>query len=272
MSRRLAARWSPLIAVTLISVALAACSSPTSAGLHPAAARSTAYAPPVAQVRGEPDYLALGDSIAFGYRPAPWADYRDAADFAAYPEDLAAALKLNLVNAACPGETSASMINPAAPSNGCETNARGGPGRLQQRQERPGQEERRLEVQVQDLVPGRGGKLGQRRAPRGACVVDQDVDPLLGPADLFGQPQAFLLAGQVGGHRQRHAVLGQLGHRGLPGLGPARADVHRSPGLQQSPRHHQADPAAAAADHGHLPGQVEQVHKVLQSGAQSRSP
>lgn len=128
MSRRLAALWFPLIAVALIAAALAACSSQTSAGLHPAAARSTAYAPPVAQVRGEPDYLALGDSIAFGYRPAPWADYRNAANFAAYPEDLAAALKLNLVNAACPGETSASMINPAAPSNGCETNARGGPG------------------------------------------------------------------------------------------------------------------------------------------------
>jgi len=123
MSRRLAARWLPLIAV-----ALAACSSQVPAALHPAAARSTAYAPPVAQVRGEPDYLALGDSIAFGYRPAPWADYRNAANFAAYPEDLAAELKLNLVNAACPGETSASMINPAAPSNGCETNARGRPG------------------------------------------------------------------------------------------------------------------------------------------------
>ena len=106
MSRRLAA-----LSFLVISVALAACSSPT-AGLHPAAARSTAYAPPVAQVGGEPDYLALGDSIAFGYRPAPWADYRRAANFAAYPEDLAAALKLNLVNAACPGETSASMINP----------------------------------------------------------------------------------------------------------------------------------------------------------------
>ena len=123
MSRRLAA-----LSFLVIAVALAACSSQTSAGLHPAAARSTAYAPPVAQVRGEPDYLALGDSIAFGYRPAPWADYRNAANFAAYPEDLAAELKLNLVNAACPGETSASMINPAAPSNGCETNARGGPG------------------------------------------------------------------------------------------------------------------------------------------------
>jgi len=107
----------------IIAVALAACSSQTSARTQPGA-----YAPPVAQIRGEPDYLALGDSIAFGYRPAPWADYRNQADFSGYPEDLAAALKLNLVNAACPGETSAGLINPSAPSNGCETNARGGPG------------------------------------------------------------------------------------------------------------------------------------------------
>jgi len=103
--------------------ALAGCAGQASVGTQP-----TAYAPPAAQIRGEPGYLALGDSIAFGWRPAPRADYRNQADFSGYPEDLAAALKLNLVNAACPGETSASMINPSAPSNGCETNARGGPG------------------------------------------------------------------------------------------------------------------------------------------------
>jgi lysophospholipase L1-like esterase len=107
----------------LVAVALAGCSSQRSAATGP-----TAYAPPVAQVRGEPDYLALGDSIAFGYRPAPWADYRNPANFSSYPEDLAAVLKMSVVNAACPGETSASMINPRAPSNGCETNARGAPG------------------------------------------------------------------------------------------------------------------------------------------------
>jgi lysophospholipase L1-like esterase len=106
-----------------LTLALTACSSQAPAGPRP-----TVYAPPAAQIRGAPGYLALGDSIAFGYRPAPWADYRDQADFGGYPEDLAAALKLAVVNAACPGETSASMINPRAPSNGCETNAQGGTG------------------------------------------------------------------------------------------------------------------------------------------------
>jgi hypothetical protein len=105
---------------------ISACSSPTAVGAaHPIAADTG----PAVQVSGEPGYLALGDSIAFGYRPLPsFADYRNPAAFTAYPEDVARALKLNLVNAACPGETTASMINTSAPSNGCETNAQGGLG------------------------------------------------------------------------------------------------------------------------------------------------
>jgi lysophospholipase L1-like esterase len=78
-----------------------------------------------------PGYLALGDSIAFGYQPPevrPAPDYHDPADFTGYPEDLARALGLAVVNAACPGETSGSMINTRAPSNGCERNAAGGAG------------------------------------------------------------------------------------------------------------------------------------------------
>jgi lysophospholipase L1-like esterase len=119
-----AARGAAVVVLLLVS----ACSTQTAAGgAHPMIA-VTPSAPPV-QVSGEPGYLALGDSIAFGYRPLPsFADYRNPAAFTAYPEDVARALKLNLVNAACPGETTASMINTGAPSNGCETNARGGPG------------------------------------------------------------------------------------------------------------------------------------------------
>lgn len=79
--------------------------------------------PGMAPVAPGSDYLALGDSVAFGYResdttPAP--NYGDPAQFVGYPEDVAAALDLHVVNLACPGETSASLINPSAPSNGCE--------------------------------------------------------------------------------------------------------------------------------------------------------
>jgi lysophospholipase L1-like esterase len=68
-------------------------------------------------------YLALGDSVTFGYQesqvvPAP--NYHNAASFLGYPEQLATALHLKVANAACPGETSDSLLNPSAQSNGCE--------------------------------------------------------------------------------------------------------------------------------------------------------
>jgi lysophospholipase L1-like esterase len=68
-------------------------------------------------------YLALGDSIVFGYRESsnmPNPDYSNAANFMGYPEDIAAALGLKLTNAGCPGETTSSMIDKTADSNGCE--------------------------------------------------------------------------------------------------------------------------------------------------------
>jgi lysophospholipase L1-like esterase len=68
-------------------------------------------------------YLALGDSVTFGYEesavvPAP--NYANASSFIGYPEMLGSELHLNVVNAACPGETSASLISATAQSNGCE--------------------------------------------------------------------------------------------------------------------------------------------------------
>jgi lysophospholipase L1-like esterase len=72
-------------------------------------------------------YLALGDSVPFGFQPAAVApDYRDPHNFVGYPEVLARHRGLRLVNASCPGETTASMIDPNAQSNGCE-NSLGSP-------------------------------------------------------------------------------------------------------------------------------------------------
>lgn len=72
-------------------------------------------------------YLALGDSVPFGYQPAAVGpDYRDPNNFVGYPEVLARHRGLRLVNASCPGETTASMIDPKAQSNGCE-NSLGSP-------------------------------------------------------------------------------------------------------------------------------------------------
>jgi lysophospholipase L1-like esterase len=68
-------------------------------------------------------YLALGDSVTFGYEEAqvvPAPDYADASSFVGYPQLLGQELHLNVVNASCPGETSSSLVDPTAQSNGCE--------------------------------------------------------------------------------------------------------------------------------------------------------
>jgi len=76
-------------------------------------------------------YLALGDSVTFGYResntvPAP--TYSNAASFTGYPEDVGAALGLKVANSSCPGETSLSFVKRGVQSNGCENSPGGGPG------------------------------------------------------------------------------------------------------------------------------------------------
>ncbi|MFL5779715.1 MAG: SGNH/GDSL hydrolase family protein [Thermoleophilaceae bacterium] len=68
-------------------------------------------------------YLAVGDSVTFGYQEPevqPKPNYTKPATLQGFPEHMAAALGLRVANAACPGETSSSLIDPKAPSNGCE--------------------------------------------------------------------------------------------------------------------------------------------------------
>ncbi len=68
-------------------------------------------------------YLALGDSVAFGFVPSqavPPPNYRDAHSFVGYPEDVAQGLRVRVWNASCPGETTDSMLVAGALSNGCE--------------------------------------------------------------------------------------------------------------------------------------------------------
>ena len=73
-------------------------------------------------------YLALGDSVTFGYVepsvvPAP--DYSRASSFLGFPEHLAAGLRLRVTNAACPGETTASFLDASAQSYGCRNTVPG---------------------------------------------------------------------------------------------------------------------------------------------------
>jgi lysophospholipase L1-like esterase len=74
-------------------------------------------------------YLALGDSVAFGYRPPEVTtvqQYENPANFVGYPEVLGRLLHVPVANTSCPGETTGSMIDATAQSNGCE-NALGSP-------------------------------------------------------------------------------------------------------------------------------------------------
>jgi len=69
--------------------------------------------------------------VAFGYVPpdaVPAPNYQSANSFVGYPEDVGQALRLGVWNASCPGETTASMLEAGAQSNGCENSLSGSPG------------------------------------------------------------------------------------------------------------------------------------------------
>jgi hypothetical protein len=63
------------------------------------------------------EYLALGDSVAFGY--SPLLNHATAANFIGYPDTAGATLKENLTNVSCPGETSGHFIDLTASDHGC---------------------------------------------------------------------------------------------------------------------------------------------------------
>jgi lysophospholipase L1-like esterase len=96
-----------------------------------ATSASSSTKPAVAPVTAGSRYLALGDSVTFGYQEpgvTPTPNYHNAASFLGYPEQLGAELHLQVANAACSGETSSSLINPSAISNGCENTLGKKPG------------------------------------------------------------------------------------------------------------------------------------------------
>ena len=88
----------------------------------PVAATTGSAAPRHGDDRGG-TYLALGDSVAFGYVPpnaTPAPNYADQWSFVNYADYVARDYGVRVTNASCPGETTASMLNVTAQSNGCE--------------------------------------------------------------------------------------------------------------------------------------------------------
>src|SRR2546426_12238016 len=69
---------------------------------------------PASASRDAHGYLALGDSVAFGYSPLI---FGNADLFVGYPNTVAATLDLPLVNASCPGETTAGFVLRTPPTD-----------------------------------------------------------------------------------------------------------------------------------------------------------
>lgn len=83
----------------------------------------TIMRPSVAHADGEgtahsmKDYLALGDSVPFGY--SPLVDPADPTNFIGYPDVAASTLGVQLTNASCPGATSSYLDSLAGPDWAC---------------------------------------------------------------------------------------------------------------------------------------------------------
>jgi lysophospholipase L1-like esterase len=127
------ARTTALVAacagVTVFGVAVSTgsvlASASPAATHHVAATHRTAAKTAVKPVVVGSRYLALGDSVSFGYRepnaiPITKNNYKKVKTFVGFPEDVADNLGLKVANLACPGETTTSFIDPSKPSNGCE--------------------------------------------------------------------------------------------------------------------------------------------------------
>jgi len=99
----------------------------SSDGPSPEASAPTISAAPSSDA-AEGTYLALGDSVPFGFRGGATAEFSDADNFVGYPELVGEELGLEVVNATCPGETTASFLDVTAQSNGCDNSLQSGFG------------------------------------------------------------------------------------------------------------------------------------------------
>jgi lysophospholipase L1-like esterase len=73
---------------------------------------------PAATAEGSKTMLALGDSVPFGFITQAGYQYVNPNNFVGFPEHAGQQLRFDVVNAACPGETSGSLLSGAA-DNGC---------------------------------------------------------------------------------------------------------------------------------------------------------
>ena len=77
-----------------------------------------AHADNVKDLAKSTKYLALGDSVAFGYTPLAKTP-GDLKDYLGYPELVSKGIHLQVANASCFGESSGHFLNLLAPDTGC---------------------------------------------------------------------------------------------------------------------------------------------------------
>ena len=66
-------------------------------------------------------YLALGDSVVFGYITQAGFEYGNPHNFVGYPDYVSQALRFTTTNASCPGEATGGFISATGADNGCRT-------------------------------------------------------------------------------------------------------------------------------------------------------
>lgn len=101
--------WLSRCAAVVIAVVL------VGIGAQPALAGDDKHGP--GEHRQERQYLALGDSVPFGF--SPLVNPPAGAQYVGYPEKAAPRLKLALTNASCPGQSSSGFISLTGTDNGC---------------------------------------------------------------------------------------------------------------------------------------------------------
>jgi lysophospholipase L1-like esterase len=67
----------------------------------------------------EHSYLALGDSVVFGYITQAGFEYGNPHNFVGYPDYVGRALDFTTTNASCPGEATGGFISGTGADNGC---------------------------------------------------------------------------------------------------------------------------------------------------------
>jgi len=68
---------------------------------------------------GHHPYLALGDSVVFGFITQAGFEYGNADNFVGYRDYVGPALRFDAVNASCPGEATSGFISSTGADNGC---------------------------------------------------------------------------------------------------------------------------------------------------------